>query len=186
MEPVLKVGSVAVVGTQDDYEVGDVITFRLQNGSKSTVTHRIQEVLSDGGEVKYVTKGDANEDPDLQPVEKSRVLGEVVWTVPLIGKIFEYMKTQQGFIFLIVIPATIFAYHEAQSIWGEIKSKIKELKTKGKKNRESRIENRATYEIEHEIKIRPKTEDTRHNYFVQKKKMKVIGKDKDGELKTED
>ena len=159
MEPVLRIGSVAIVGSKDDYQVGDVITFRLQSGSKSTVTHRIQKIVDENGEVKYVTKGDANEDPDLQPVEKSRVLGEVVWTVPVVGKILEYMKTQQGFIFLIVIPATIFAYHEVQSIGKELKDKIKG--------------------------IRPKIEDTRHNEFVQKKKMKVIGKEKsnNGELK---
>ena len=67
MEPAYHVGSLIYVQKVDPatLEVGDPLTYRMPDGT--VVTHRIIEVLEDGGlERRFRTQGDANEIPDKE------------------------------------------------------------------------------------------------------------------------
>ena len=71
MEPNVPAGSFAIIHEQDNYEVGDVITYNHYTGR--SVTHRIIEI--DGDTIK--TQGDANRVSD--PTFSSKdIIGKVV------------------------------------------------------------------------------------------------------------
>lgn len=82
MEPAIEVGDVVVVcpADPDTLEVGDVIRYQ---GEGCTVIHRIVALEGDA----FLTQGDANNAPDLRPVEREQVLGRVVCTIPKAGKL---------------------------------------------------------------------------------------------------
>jgi len=82
----------------------------------TTVTHRIVEVKTEEDQVSYITKGDANQSPDMDPRPKDMIVGKVVYGLPYLGFPVGFAKTQTGFIALIVIPATIIIYSEILKI----------------------------------------------------------------------
>ena len=72
MEPILRFGDIVLVNTNHRKAgKGDVIAF--QSGG-NVVVHRVAEMLENGA---YITKGDANENEDFQPVEQDAVIGSV-------------------------------------------------------------------------------------------------------------
>lgn len=118
MEPAIKTGSVILIKKQDTYSVGDVVSF-VGSGSDST-THRITETNVVKGKEVFSTKGDANKGEDQEKVGIDSVLGKTVFTVPYLGYLIAFTKTQQGFIFLIVVPATLIIFSEILSIKREV------------------------------------------------------------------
>ena len=140
MEPKIKVGSIVFVAPQKEYQQNDIITFLKSDSanikdSGSTVTHRINEIKVEGEDTFYITKGDANEDPDTGFVSKERVLGKVIFILPLFGYIVSFTKTQAGFILLIIIPAVLLIYHEILNIRSETGKIIKKKKEEKQNNK---------------------------------------------------
>lgn len=133
MAPALKTGSIAIDRSQDSYQKGDIITFINIEKPKETITHRIVEVKTDNGSVRYITKGDANDAPDTEERPKESVLGKVLFSVPYIGYPIGFAKTQTGFITLIVIPATILVYSEMIIIKKELTEILKRKNEKKEK-----------------------------------------------------
>ena len=85
MEPKYHVGSVVYVekSSIDDIEVGDVITFYINDNT--VVTHRV--IDKDNDTESFHTKGDANETEDGGSVVYDKVVGKVVLNVPYLGYI---------------------------------------------------------------------------------------------------
>ena len=94
MEPNIGVGSVVFAKEVDaeKLEVGDVITFSLSGNTR--VTHRIVEI--DANRKCVITKGDANEVVDGNPVPFDKIIGRVNFHVPLLGYVSIYIKTPIG------------------------------------------------------------------------------------------
>ena len=94
MEPNYHVGSLIYVKETDPttLEVGDVITYRLSEDT--VVTHRIVEIHSDTQEV--ITKGDANNANDGNPVAYNNIVGKAYFNLPYLGFIAIYAKTPIG------------------------------------------------------------------------------------------
>jgi len=141
MEPAIKTGSLVFVMPQSDYQVDDIVTAKLDKDADiknpaATVTHRIVEVKNENDQTSYITKGDANQSPDMNSRSKDMLIGKVVYGLPYLGYPVGFAKTQTGFIALIVIPATIIIYGELLKIKQEvitiIKNKKKKSKTKSK------------------------------------------------------
>lgn len=90
MVPAFHAGDAIVVRRADEktrraLRPGAVITFRA-DGTGKLVTHRIVSVVGHpDGRVEYVTKGDANRDNDLVPVEGNEVVGTFGFLVPYGG-----------------------------------------------------------------------------------------------------
>ncbi|MFZ5376114.1 MAG: signal peptidase I [Patescibacteria group bacterium] len=120
MEPALNVGSLVIVKDQAEYKIGDIITAVPVIGSNKTYTHRITGIVNREDRVLYQTKGDANEEADPELAEQKRVIGKVIFHIPYLGKIVMFSQTQMGFVLLIVIPATLLAYNEFNTIKKEI------------------------------------------------------------------
>ncbi len=131
MEPVIKTGSLAFVSPSANYQVGDIITFKSKVTKDSTqnylVTHRVQSIRNDDGDLYYTTKGDANNAPDPLETNGLSVIGKTKFTVPYLGYVIGFAKTRIGFLFLIVAPALVIVMLEIATIYKEFRrnSKVK-------------------------------------------------------------
>lgn len=154
MEPSIHIGSIVISKPFDNYQKGDIITFkaekdRLAKNPKYTTTHRVFEVKTVEGEEEYITKGDANNSPDILPTGKDLVLGKAIFSVSLLGYPVSFAKTKEGLIILVIIPATLIIYSELLSIKDETKRLLKE-----RKKRKLTIKEEVEVEIgEEEIKV---------------------------------
>jgi signal peptidase len=138
MEPAVKTGSVVIVSPKPDYQVGDVVTFYTGPDKKATTTHRI--VGMDDQVFKFA--GDANNQPDMALIPRSRIIGEVRLSIPYLGYLAAFAKTPHGFILLVIVPATIIVYEELRSLFSEIKTGLKKLSKRREQMEASRLDAR--------------------------------------------
>lgn len=131
MEPSLSRGSLILINREDTYLINDIVTYKdeLDDGTQVLITHRIIESESTDNDVMYITKGDANDTKDLDPINSDMIIGKVIFFIPLLGFIVSFAKTKLGVILLIVIPCLFLAYGEVKNIRKEVND-IK-LKKKG-------------------------------------------------------
>lgn len=120
-------GSFVLARSQDKYSVGDVVTYYSGSRTGELTTHRVIEI-SEGENLGYRTKGDANEDADLFITPASKVIGKVIYSVPYFGKFGDIATSRNGLIFFVVIPASILAYKEITNIGKEVKKMVKKKK----------------------------------------------------------
>lgn len=94
MEPGMPVGSIVFVkeAAPEEIQVGDIITYRLSGNT--LVTHRVAQIDAQTGD--YITKGDANETEDSNPVSYNSVVGIANLHLPLLGYLSIYIKTPLG------------------------------------------------------------------------------------------
>ena len=132
MAPALPMGSVVLVKPSPFYFSGDIITFRPNQNSKTLVTHRITELKET--EVyfryQYLTKGDTNKSADFGSIEENQIIGKVFLIIPYLGYFFNFAKTPQGFILLVIIPATITIYEELRLLKREATKWRQKIKKK--------------------------------------------------------
>jgi signal peptidase len=128
MEPAVKMGGLVVVKPVDDYKIGDVITFGPYTREKAPTTHRIHDIKVTGGEPSYITKGDANEEPDNREIAKRDILGKVLFSIPYLGYAVDFAKKPLGFALIIIVPAAIIIFDEIRKIFGEVKKKKAKIK----------------------------------------------------------
>jgi len=110
------------------YELGDIITFVTNdtNGNRMLISHRIvDEVTTREGETVYQTWGDnrkVSEIPDQEDVDTylhNYDIASVYYSKGYEGKILkgmsaplDYVKTQQGFFLVVLLPMIIFFMYE--------------------------------------------------------------------------
>ena len=80
----------AVLVEKGTYHLGQVISFRTQNG---VVTHRLIKRGADG---TLVTKGDANRTPDPGSLRATQVIGGVLAAPRTLGYWLQYLKNPAG------------------------------------------------------------------------------------------
>lgn len=88
MEPTYPPGTLVVARetSADGLRVGDVITFQLRSGEPRVATHRIVGIGADAdGDPLFVTRGDANDLPDADPVRPVQIVGKLWYAVPYVG-----------------------------------------------------------------------------------------------------
>lgn len=138
MEPTFKTGSVILVEEIKDklaLKENDVITFRQDE--KNVVTHRIVEVVKQGEAVLYRTKGDNNEEADMNPVMPENVVAKYSdITVPFIGYFLKYASSPMGTALLLIIPGLLLLGYSALTIRQairEIEGKMKPVNENSEK-----------------------------------------------------
>ena len=129
MEPAIHTGSVVVIKPASNYKVGDVITFGQNTKTELPTTHRIAEIKAVEGNMVYKTKGDANNTEDSTETPQKEVIGKVLFSIPWLGYVVDFVKKPFGLMIVIVIPAVIIVYDQLQKIARE----MKKLKSKVKK-----------------------------------------------------
>ena len=122
MEPGIKTGSIIAVkpgGDMTRFTKGDVITFRSEDNV--IVTHRITEIIKEGDQISYKTKGDNNKSEDLNPVPSYRVLAEYNgFTIPFLGYFANYTKSKAGGALLLILPGLLLLAYSGITIWKTI------------------------------------------------------------------
>lgn len=86
MEPGIPAGSLIVVAAKDNYIAGDIISFNEAGGREIITTHRISRIEEIDGRIRYVTRGDRNEEEDLTIVYFNKVVGKVTVIIPKLGE----------------------------------------------------------------------------------------------------
>lgn len=97
MEPAYHVGGLVYVKdvAATDIATGDVITFSLN--ADTVATHRVVAVVTDEPDGLYFqTKGDANDIVDANLVHENNVVGKVMFAIPLLGYVAEYIQHPPG------------------------------------------------------------------------------------------
>jgi signal peptidase len=100
MKDEINIGDAVLVKINDDYEVGDIITY--QSGEEF-ITHRVVSKT----DTYIITKGDANNVND-NPIDKGLVLGRVVKIMPQVG-IWKKVILTPKVIILILITLFVFS-----------------------------------------------------------------------------
>ncbi|MCX7928204.1 MAG: signal peptidase I [Patescibacteria group bacterium] len=136
MEPSIPTGSVIFSLHSKLYQPGDIITFFANGDPKTVVTHRLNFKIFKDNQTIYITSGDANEDFDKWEVRYEHIVGKVVAIIPHLGHVIDFAKTPQGFIALVVVPATIVIYEELKNLLREIGKLVLAIKIFFKKKKE--------------------------------------------------
>jgi signal peptidase len=168
MEPEIPVGSVVVITPSPSYGVGDVITFGDDTKKRIPTTHRIVDVEREAGSIRYVTKGDANEEKDNTSVAFVSVIGKVVTTVPRLGYVLDFARSQQGFTFMVLIPAVLIMLDELINIYKVVQGNKRRVAVRSAKrvparhpvgtpNSAARVMTPIRYSRVHCIDLRPVT-----------------------------
>ena len=110
MEPTLSVGDAAVTkpSSPRSLEIGDVIVRRDTQGGRP-VLHRIIEVVSVNGQLAFITQGDQNKAPDLQPVILAGPGDKVIYSVPYAGYLLNFAKSWPGRLVLVGFPLVLLS-----------------------------------------------------------------------------
>jgi signal peptidase len=95
MEPTIPTGSMVLVRTvaAQDIRVGDVVA--VERPDHTRVTHRVVSVEHRGATASLVLKGDANTDPDAEPVVVAQA-GRLVATAPVLGRVGGFLSSAKG------------------------------------------------------------------------------------------
>jgi signal peptidase len=119
MRPDLGPGTLVVVRPTpvDEIGIGDVVTYQLESGKPTVVTHRVVGVgVAVDGERVLQTKGDANEVVDPEPVREVQVKGKLWYSVPYLGHANTFLTSDQRQWAVYGIAALLLAY--AALMWG--------------------------------------------------------------------
>ena len=182
MEPEIHIGSVVGIKEQEEYKEGDVVTVKMPYTQNETYTHRIIEVREpekSNEDTTFITKGDANETADGDPVFQDQILGKVFVSIPLIGYLVSFAKKPMGFILLVILPTVIIAASEINSIKEEGKKIIDSRKEK-KEDSKTKISTKDKKEKEETIK----KEDKEKTEINKEKKSKTTKKKTIKEIKS--
>ena len=93
MKPHLHSGDVVLLRKQAHYRPGDVVAYKIPNGSPGAghmVIHRVLGRLQDGS---FVTKGDNVSAPDFWRPRPGWMVGREWLTIPRVGYGFAYART---------------------------------------------------------------------------------------------
>ena len=130
MEPTFYKDDLVVVRKCSEKELkkGDIITFKQDD---RIISHRIDGITKEKGEVKFITKGDNNEVRDQEMVEVQDIYGKVLFSIKDVGKVIHYIQNARGFInivMFIIILFVLISLRDNQKNSRKIKRKKYEIK----------------------------------------------------------
>ena len=100
MEPEIKVNDYIIIKKCNEYNKNDIVTYIDNEGSY--VTHRIVDIQDE----MITTKGDFNNTND-EPIEKTRIIGKVVFKLRLFKYIIILFKSYFFWIALLIVGMLI-------------------------------------------------------------------------------
>ena len=107
MEDEIMEGDLIIVKQIDgaDVKVNDIIAFFDPDGNGTSVlTHRVIEVINDGGELSFRTMGDANTTEDRTAVSADKLVGIYKFRIAGAGNVAMFMQTTAGLVVCVVVP----------------------------------------------------------------------------------
>lgn len=113
MRPSYPPGTLVVVKpvNPDEIKVGDVVTYQLESGKPTVVTHRVTEVaVGLDGKTMFTTKGDDNGSVDRDPVQPVQIQGKLWYSVPYLGHVNKALTGSQRQTAVLVVSAGLIGY----------------------------------------------------------------------------
>jgi len=109
MRPTMDVGDVAFIiqTPADNLKPGDIVQYWRES---EMIVHRIYDTYQTASYRLFITKGDANQGPDREPVLPSQIQGKLIFIIPKIGWISIYVKTAIAGIWSFFSANTLLAY----------------------------------------------------------------------------
>lgn len=116
MVPTLGVGDyIFVTSIPDLYNIeaepqpdGEIIVFLKPNSVDEYIVHRVIDKVTKNGQTFYITKGDHNLGADAWFLSPENIIGRVINRAPLLGYFSLFIKTFQGFAFVVILMALSF------------------------------------------------------------------------------
>lgn len=126
MQPALIPGDMIVIRGRaaEDIRPGDVVTYRV--GGDTLVTHRVTEVVEQDGEIRFRTKGDANNVEDASLTSPQQLLGVMALRIPHGGYAAKFIRSPYGLIIFILLPLGVLLSSEVKSLLSETDAGKKE------------------------------------------------------------
>ena len=116
MYPTIQSGDLILCHTEDakNIRTGDVISFFDPAGDgSSVVTHRVMDITEDKeGTPAWVTRGDANNAEDLEPVPAENLVGVYRHRLAKLGYVAMFMQTTQGLILCVICPIILLIVYD--------------------------------------------------------------------------
>ena len=115
MYPIIESGDLIICHTitGEEVQIGDVISFFDPEGNgTSIVTHRVTEVITNGGALAFRTKGDANNVEDSMLVPEDNLVGIYRSRIAGAGNIAMFMQTSTGLIVCVVLPLVLLVGYD--------------------------------------------------------------------------
>lgn len=113
MQPHYPPGALVVVRpvSESDIHEGDVITYQLESGQATVVTHRvIRRSTNLKGQVLFNIQGDANGVADAKPVKPVQVKGKLWYSMPYLGYANTIITGKERDITLIIVVSVLLCY----------------------------------------------------------------------------
>lgn len=113
MRPTLPPGTLVVVKPVDpaDITAGDVITYQIESGSPTVVTHRvIEQGIDMTGEPRWRTQGDANNAADRKWVLPVQLQGRKWYAVPYLGYATSFVSGEQRGLIVPLFAIALLGY----------------------------------------------------------------------------
>ena len=106
MKPAYNVGDLVYVKKvePETIQIGDPITFVLDE-NLTVATHRVVDIDLENSH--FFTKGDANDTPDANPVHFKNLVGKVVFKIPLLGYVADWVQNPPGTYIAVTIGAVL-------------------------------------------------------------------------------
>lgn len=121
MSPAIRAGDMvfAHAVTPTDIQVGDIIMYTALDET-TLIMHRVVEVGSGlYSKPQFITQGDANRNPEPNPVAADQVVGIVFFSIPFFGALIRFIKTPVGLILMIGVPLLVLLASELRLCWRE-------------------------------------------------------------------
>jgi signal peptidase len=106
MEPGLHDGDFIVASKADEYDVGDVIAFKIPEGDAGAGSMVIHRVIGGNGETGYRTQGDNRPEQDLWTPTDADVQGERMFLIPKAGVVVTALRSP--LVIALVAGALVF------------------------------------------------------------------------------
>lgn len=135
MIPTININDVVVTKRTDPgkLKVDDIVTFESTDPRFSglIITHRIKNIYVDSstGLYSFETMGDNNPSPDFTLTKGEKVLGKVIFRIPKLGYIQQFLASRGGWIIAILIPCLAILSYDI----------VKLVKTIGKRNQNKKM-----------------------------------------------
>ncbi len=189
MTPNINVYDVVVNIRVDDptkINVGDIITFKSQAATSEgmTITHRViaRDQLPDGT-YEYMTQGDNNPEPDSSYVMFDNIIGKEIVTIPGLGKVQFLIANKKSWLFLLLIPISIYLVREIYKLIDLVGLKKKVKKVIEEPEEEPKIDHDKQEQLKQQLK-KELLEELKADKDIEVKEEKIIRpkNEKDGFL----
>ena len=116
-----------------DLKEGDVITFASSDTRflNTIITHRIIKKYYDAEKKEYTfqSKGDNNNVADSALVQSNNIYGKVIFKIPKLGYLQEFLASRGGWIIAILLPClAVISYDVVKLVKGLKRKKYKNIK----------------------------------------------------------